>query len=121
MGFIGRSLVDKLISEGKETHVLDKTVNKSLLKRWSANQEFRFFKTDLLDVKSFSMLPRYDAVYHLAAHPEVNPSKSNPTDHFNQNITATFNLLEKLKNAKPKILAFASTSTVYGSPPDSNS
>ncbi len=114
MGFIGRSLVDKLISEGKETHVLDKTADGALLKRWSRAQEFRFFKADLLDAESFGTLPRYDAVYHLAANPEVNPSKSKPVDHFNQNIAATFNLLERLKNAKPNILAFTSTSTVYG-------
>ena len=84
------------------------------MKVWGRSREFRFFKADLLDAVSLGMLPRYDAVYHLAAHPEVNPSRSRPVDHFNQNITATFNLLEKLKNAKPKILAFASTSTVYG-------
>lgn len=114
MGFIGRSLVEKLISEGKETHVLDKNPNKNLLNGWKKNKKFKFYKIDLLDTKSLGKLPRYDVIYHLAANPEVRLDKAKPIDHFKQNIVGTFNLLEKIKNSKPKTLVFISTSTVYG-------
>jgi UDP-glucose 4-epimerase len=54
-------------------------------------------------------------ISHLATNPEVKLGETDPKTHFEENIVATFNLLEAVrKSGKPKTLVFASTSTVYG-------
>ena len=74
------------------------------------------FKVDLLDKDSLDgAIKGCDAVYHLAANPEVNAKNASPEDHFRQNIEATFNLLEAMRRSgEQKFIAFTSSSTVYG-------
>jgi UDP-glucose 4-epimerase len=56
-----------------------------------------------------------DVIFHLAANPEVRVGETSPQVHFEENILATFNLLESIRPLKePKTIVFASTSTVYG-------
>jgi UDP-glucose 4-epimerase len=58
---------------------------------------------------------KIDVVFHFAANPEVRVSSIDPGTHFNENVVATFNLLEAMrKNAKE--IVFASSSSVYGEP-----
>jgi len=57
-----------------------------------------------------------DVVFHFAANPEVRVSTTNPEIHFNENIVATFNLLEAMRKKGVKELVFASSSSVYGEP-----
>jgi len=57
-----------------------------------------------------------DTVFHYAANPEVRVSTTNPEVHFNENIVATFNLLEAMRRRNVGELVFASSSSVYGEP-----
>jgi UDP-glucose 4-epimerase len=57
-----------------------------------------------------------DTVFHFAANPEVRVSTTNPEIHFNENVVATFNLLEAMRRRDVKELVFASSSSVYGEP-----
>jgi UDP-glucose 4-epimerase len=57
-----------------------------------------------------------DTVFHYAANPEVRVSTTNPEVHFNENIVATFNLLEAMRRRNVRELVFASSSSVYGEP-----
>jgi UDP-glucose 4-epimerase len=57
-----------------------------------------------------------DVVFHFAANPEVRVSTTNPEVHFNENVVATFNLLEAIRGKSVKELVFASSSSVYGEP-----
>ncbi|MEM1639951.1 MAG: NAD-dependent epimerase/dehydratase family protein, partial [Desulfurococcaceae archaeon] len=57
-----------------------------------------------------------ETVFHLAANPEVRVSTTNPEVHFNENIVATFNLLEAMRLKDINTLVFASSSSVYGEP-----
>jgi UDP-glucose 4-epimerase len=57
-----------------------------------------------------------DVVFHFAANPEVRVSTANPGICFNENIVATFNLLEAMRGKNVKELVFASSSLVYGEP-----
>jgi nucleoside-diphosphate-sugar epimerase len=59
-----------------------------------------------------------DVVFRFAANPEVRVSITNPEIHFNENIVATFNLLEAMRGRGVKELVFASSSSVYGEPDD---
>jgi len=58
-----------------------------------------------------------EAVFHLAANPEVKLSSTCPEIHYQQNVVATFNLLEAIrKTGNIKTFIFTSSSTVYGEP-----
>jgi UDP-glucose 4-epimerase len=57
-----------------------------------------------------------DVVFHYAANPEVRVSTTNPEIHFNENVVATFNLLEAMRKDDVEELLFASSSSVYGEP-----
>ena len=60
-------------------------------------------------------LEGFRVVYHLAANPEVRVGVANTNVDFEQNLVATRNVLEAMKESKhAKTMVFTSTSTVYG-------
>lgn len=117
-GFIGSHLVDRLMVDGKNVTVLDNLSNGSLknLERWLGNERFKFIKGDLKKPRDAEKAVRgNELVFHLAANPEVRLGETDPSVHFQENLVATFNLLEAVrKSASAKTFVFASTSTVYG-------
>ena len=119
-GFIGSHVIDYLIRSDKSVRVVDNLVSGSLdnLSQWVDHPLFEFLKIDLLDKdKVHAAVKGCDQVYHLAANPEVNAKNASPDDHFKQNIEATFNLLEAMRqDNNQRFIAFTSTSTVYGEP-----
>jgi len=116
-GFIGSHLVDRLMFEGCEVTVIDCLSSGSVenVKRWLESPRFRFIRGDL---KSFGgwvdEFRDVDVVFHYAANPEVRVSVTEPGVHFQENLQATFNVLEACRRFKVPYLVFASTSTVYG-------
>jgi UDP-glucose 4-epimerase len=119
-GFIGSHLVDFLMERGEAVHVLDNLSSGDLsnIDRWVKHPDFGFYNGDLRNAGDIlPALEGCETVYHLAANPEVRSSKASPQDHFDQNILATFNLLEAIRlSGEVESLIFASTSTVYGEP-----
>jgi UDP-glucose 4-epimerase len=119
-GFIGSHLVDFLMERGETVHVLDNLSSGALsnLDRWRKHADFGFSQGDLRDAGDIlPALEGCETVYHLAANPEVRSSKASPQDHFDQNILATYNLLEAIRlSGEVESLIFSSTSTVYGEP-----
>ncbi len=115
-GFIGSNFVDKFLLDNNTVHVLDNLSagNPRYIENWKKFGNFKFLKIDLIEKKMLDSLDYYDLIYHAAADPEVRPTISNPKTHFNQNILATFNLLEAFKEKPPEKFVFMSTSTVYG-------
>jgi len=117
-GFIGSHVVDCLIGSGKPVRVVDNLVSGSMdnLAQWIKHPLFEFVEADLLDKSKLSeIVEECDEVYHLAANPEVNAKNASPMDHFRQNIEATFNLLEAMRESGDQnFIVFTSTSTVYG-------
>ena len=55
-----------------------------------------------------------DIVFHLAANPDVKLGAEDTRVHLEQNILATYNLLEAMRRTGVRKIAFTSTSTVYG-------
>ncbi|HII67641.1 MAG TPA: NAD-dependent epimerase/dehydratase family protein, partial [Thermococcaceae archaeon] len=55
-----------------------------------------------------------DAVFHLAANPEVRIGTQSPELLYETNVLITYNLLEAMRKEDVKALAFTSSSTVYG-------
>ena len=114
-GFIGSQIVERLLSDGYETHVLDNLSqgNPQYIEKWKKSGNFKFLKIDLLDKKSLNQLDDYKLIYHCAADPEVRTSVTNPELHFSHNVNSTLNLLEVARKTLENFV-FLSTSTVYG-------
>ena len=119
-GFIGSHLVDTLMRKEANVHVIDNLSTGTMqhIKQWLSNSLLRFVECDLLDTQALTGIDsNFDAVFHLAANPEVRVSSVNPQIHFQQNVIATYNLLEYIRKKQDKCtIAFASTSAVYGEP-----
>jgi len=118
-GFIGSHLVDRLVSDGWSVRVLDnfssgRMENNEYHKR---SRKVEMVRGDLKKLGDVEKAVRdVDVVFHYAANPEVRVSTTNPELHFNENIVATFNLLEAMRKNDIEELVFASSSSVYGEP-----
>jgi len=119
-GFIGSHLTDRLVDLGLETVGFDNLSVGRLtnLAHVTENPHFQFVKGDLMDPEAVrGVVGECDFIYHLAADPEVRTGAENPKKHIDQNLLATYNLLEALRErGTPTRMVFASTSTVYGEP-----
>lgn len=110
-GFIGSHLVDKLVEMGHEVVVVD---NLSTGRREYVNPKARLLVRDLKDGGWGEGVGRVDSVFHFAANPEVRVSAVEPRVHFDENVLATFNVLEWARKNDVGVVVFASSSTVYG-------
>jgi len=114
-GFIGSHTVDRLIHDGNQVIAYDNLSQGDLknLSRWYGNPLFEFVEGDVTDTSKLQEASEdCDAVFHLAANPEVR--HDNASVHFQQNVYATFCLLEVASSAGAKDFVFTSSSTVYG-------
>lgn len=120
-GFIGSHLVDRLCESDLEVLVYDNLSFSRIenIARWLGNAKLNFEQEDLTKTGKIlsTSLSGCDTVFHLAANPEVRVGAQNPRVHFEQNVTATFNLLEAIRKiGDVKTFIFTSSSTVYGEP-----
>ena len=117
-GFIGSHMVDALMSDDAEVRVLDNLSNGTLnnIQRWLRDSSFEFIKGDLLNEKDLERaVDECEVIFHLAANPEVRIGASAPEIHFEQNVLATYRLLEAMRRSgSSDLLVFTSSSTVYG-------
>lgn len=128
-GFIGYSLVLKLLSMGKKVIGLDNLNSyydyKLKLKRISIIEElekqnknnWKFYQYNLEDkINLNNIFDKYkpNIVINLAAQAGVRYSLINPSPYINSNIVGFSNLLELCKNHNVKNLIYASSSSVYG-------
>lgn len=116
-GFIGSHLVDCLMKKGNRVLVFDNLSSGRMefIEHHLENPDFSFVKGDLLDAEAIETACKdVDMVYHVAANPDVKLGASDTKVHLDQNILATYNLLEAMRKSNAKKIAFTSTSTVYG-------
>lgn len=123
-GFIGSSLVDRLLAEGRGVVGLDSFdpyYGESLKRRnlESAHREpdFRLVTGDIRDAKTVNRLfeeDRFDGVVHLAALAGVRPSLERPAAYADVNVNGTTVMLDAAsRHGLPRFI-FASSSSVYG-------
>ena len=104
-GFIGSTLVDRLLEEGREVVGLDsfdsfypeaqKLDNLSSALR---SEHFKLIRGDIRDaatIETFFSESRFDAVVHLAALAGVRPSLERPALYADVNLNGTVNAIEK--------------------------
>jgi len=115
-GFIGSHLLERLLERDQVT-VLDNfsSGSRKNLDPFLDRSNFRLIEADLLEPDGLAdALKGMDMVFHLAANPDVRLGATDPCVHLRQNIIATHNLLQAMREAGIKKIAFTSTSTVYG-------
>ena len=112
-GFIGSHLVDALILNGAEVHIIDNLVAGQIK---NVNTKAELHEVDICSEEAKSIVIRVnpDAIFHLAAQADVGKSVKNPKYDADVNIKGTINMLEASRDAKVKKFIFASTSAVYG-------
>lgn len=116
-GFIGSHLVEKLIHEGHEVHVIDNLSGGRLnnLKECLDHPLLHFHHVDIRDEKILNPLfESIDWVFHLAGLADIVPSIDKPRDYYEVNVNGTFNVLEAAKSARCKKIIYAASSSCYG-------
>ena len=116
-GFIGSHVVDRLINDGHEVVVIDNLSSGKMefIEHHMNSEKFKFIKGDLLDFDLLKKVVKdFDVVYHIAANPDVRLGAKDTKVHMQQNVIATYNLLEAMRINDVRDIVFTSTSTVYG-------
>ncbi len=114
-GFVGSHLVDVLVDSGHEVVIFD---------NFSSGREdfishhgdsISLIRGDLLDLNAVkSSMEGIDIVFHLAANPDIRLGTEITDTDLKQGTIATYNILESMRVAGVKKIAFASSSVVYG-------
>ncbi|MEA1956733.1 MAG: NAD-dependent epimerase/dehydratase family protein [Euryarchaeota archaeon] len=117
-GFIGSHVVDRLMEREKnhEVVVLDNlsSGDENFITLHRGKQNFRFHKVDILHDDINPFFDGVEEVWHLAANPEVRIGAEDTRVHLEQNVIATYNVLEAMRANDVRRMIFTSTSTVYG-------
>jgi len=113
-GFIGSTLVDRLISEGHELIVLDNLVSG---KRDYINPKAKLYELNICapEVSEVFKTEQPEMVYHLAAQIDVRISVSDPVFDNQVNAVGSLNILENCRLNNVKKFIFVSTGgAIYG-------
>ena len=115
-GFIGSHLVERLLLDNEVT-VLDNFSSGRIefLEPYRDIPDFHLLTGDLMNPKILdNAVSGKDFIFHLAANPDVKLGAEDTHVHLEQNVLATYNLLEAMRKNDVRQMAFTSTSTVYG-------
>ncbi|PCJ53983.1 MAG: epimerase [Planctomycetota bacterium] len=123
-GFIGSTLVDRLLAQGVEVVGIDNfdpyyspQQKRKNLESAFQQPKFQLVEGDILDQNVVAKIfadHKFDIVVHLAAKAGVRPSIENPAIYFQVNVEGTLNLLNQLRKTPQTRLVMASSSSVYG-------
>ena len=119
-GFIGSSLVDRLLGEGVEVVGWDNfsSGQERFLEAALQNTGFTLKRGDNLDETALKeAMAGCEMVFHFAANADVRFGLNHPRRDLEQNTIATFNVLEAMRANGIKRIAFSSTGSVYGECP----
>lgn len=123
-GFIGSSLVDKLLQRGHSVMVVDNfndyyspEIKEANLVSHHNDPLFSLVRANIEDEHAMAGIfndTTFDLVVHLAARAGVRPSIDKPTDYMKTNVIGTAVILGEMARHGIKKLIFASSSSVYG-------
>ncbi len=118
-GFIGSNLADRLLAVSHEVVAFDNfsTGQEAFIRSALESPRYRLIRGDLLNLEAVAAAVRgCDFVFHLAANADVRHGTEHPRRDLEQNIIATWNVLEATRLAGVRRIAFASTGSIYGEP-----
>jgi UDP-glucose 4-epimerase len=116
-GFIGSNLVDRLLQAGHSVVGFDdfSTGRREFLVAAEGNPNFRLVRGDLLDGGQVKQsMQACDFVFHVAANADVRFGLQYPRKDLDQNVIATWNVLEAMRANHIGRIAFPSTGSIYG-------
>ncbi len=120
-GFIGSTLVDRLLAEGHEVAVVDNFSSGKWSNieaaRTSAKEHLDVITTDIRDPRTVDDVEDYrpDVVFHLAAQIDVRKSVEDPALDASINVIGGLHVLEGARRAGARKVVFASSGgTIYG-------
>lgn len=123
-GFIGSHLVDWLLRPGHRVSGVDDLSLGRIqhLAEPRRNANFNFIERDisgtddvaecLSQASAWGGAP--DLIWHFAANSDIASGADEPAVDFRRNLQTTFAIIEAVRTAGPRRIAFASTSAVYG-------
>jgi UDP-glucose 4-epimerase len=117
-GFIGSTLADRLLDDGVEVAILDdfRTGHRAFV-AGALERGAELFEGDVLDDDVLAAaVAGADTVFHLQANADVRHGLDHPQRDLRQNTIATSNVLEAMRAAGARRIAFSSTGSVYGEP-----
>ena len=122
-GYIGSHTIIELGKAGHTVVVVDNLINSKpeALRRVSQiiGKDIPFVEADVRDRKAMDALftdHKIDAVIHFAGLKAVGESVAKPLEYYENNMNATFVLLDAMRNHGCKNIIFSSSATVYGDP-----
>ena len=122
-GFIGSTLVDRLLAEGHAVDAVDDLSTGALGNlsdaRASKDADFTFHRIDIRSPELVDLIIRRkpEVVFHLAAQIDVRVSVARPVFDAEINVIGSLNVLEGARQAGARKVVFASSGgTIYGSP-----
>ena len=122
-GFVGSTLVDRLLAEGRNVTGLDSFdpfyPEPDKLRNLASALDHGSFELVRGDIRDTELVERvfardFDAVVHLAALAGVRPSLERPVEYTDVNVRGTALLLEAAVRRGNPAFVFASSSSVYG-------
>ncbi len=116
-GFIGSSLVDRLLTDGKNVVGWDNfsTGQRPFTAGALQHPAYRLVEGDNLDLPALTKaMAGCDFVFHLAANADVRFGTDHPGKDLQQNTIATYHVLEAMRANGIKRLGFSSTGSTYG-------
>ncbi len=122
-GFIGSTLVDRLLAEGHTVDVLDDLSSGSLANlsdaRAAAGHQLTVHQMDVRSAEVVDLMARRrpEVVFHLAAQADVRVSVAEPVFDAEVNVLGTLRVLEGARAAHSERVVFAASGgTLYGEP-----
>ena len=122
-GFIGSHTIIELDKAGYEVVVVDNLINskEEAIRRVETiiNKPIDFVRADVRDREAMNKLfdsHHFHAVIHFAGLKAVGESVAKPLEYYENNMNATFVLLDVMRNHNCKNIIFSSSATVYGDP-----
>ncbi len=123
-GFVGFHLVRRLLAEGHAvtgfdamTPYYDVTLKQARLDRLEGSENYTSVigrLEDDGDLERAAELARPDVIFHLAAQAGVRYALENPRAYVDSNLLGSWRVLDVARQAKPRHLLLASSSSVYG-------
>lgn len=116
-GFIGSTMVDRLLADGCIVTGIDNlsTGQLAFLENALKSPNFNLIEADLLNPEQIT--PHFsgiNGVFHFAANADVRFGTNHPRRDLEQNTIVTYNVLEAMRENGVKKIVFSSTGSVYG-------
>ena len=117
-GFIGSTMTERLLAnENNKVTIFDNFCSGQMkyIEQYTNDKRFKLIKGDLLDLNTVKeAIKGHDFVFHFAANPDIAKAMIETDLDLRLGVIATYNLLESMRLAGVKNIAYSSGSGVYG-------